>query len=80
MRNNTGSLFTFLEDVFALRGFGASNRSFNRAANDDLTEFARLRAGNPKSGSAKGDKTRGLSPLVSVAVSVCPVPPVIKQA
>lgn len=86
MRNDTGTLLTFLEDVFALRGFGASNRSFDTTANDDLADIARMRAQRAalkqagEAGAANENKTSGLSPLVSVAVSVCPVPPVAKQA
>lgn len=76
MRNTTGTLFTFLEDVFALRGFGASAPAA-RAAGNDRTNLSDSASGP---GAANENETRGLAPMVSVAVSVCPVPPVATRA
>jgi|GEM_PF-3394495 len=80
MRNISGTLFNFFEDVFALRGPSDTLTDKGSAAGDgaalNFTGFGLRRAAL---NAVNAKATRGLSPMVSLAVTVCPVPPVIKR-
>jgi len=77
MRNTSGSLFDFLENTFGLSGLGRSARTGHGEAEIAVMPTAEIRR---RRGAANENAARGLTPIVSMAVSVCPVPPIVKRA
>lgn len=79
MCNTSGNLFDFLESAFGIVGFGRSARPGYGTAKNATLPKAEIRQ-NTNADAANENEARGLAPIVSVAVSVCPVPPVVKRA
>lgn len=75
MRKTTVSLFSFLEDVLGLQGRARENRQSYGEVEPSAPATDAIHPG-----AVNENEVRGLAPMVSIAVSVCPVPPVFKRA
>ncbi len=83
MFKTSGTLFSFIEDIFPIRGFrgdAPSQTGYHAADVAAGKGPARGQASDGLITPANENDTRGLSPMISVAVAVCPVSPLAKRA
>ncbi|RVU38728.1 hypothetical protein EOI86_05510 [Hwanghaeella grinnelliae] len=76
MRNTSVSLFDFFEMAFGLIGF---SRTTGLRLGDAASPAMPRGGMRQTAGPANENGVRGLTPIVSMAVSVCPVSPVVKR-
>lgn len=77
MLGTSVSLFEFFGNAVGFTGFGRSGGERRGEAKTVAMPKDRLRR---SAGAANENAARGLTPIVSMAVSVCPVPPIVKRA